>query len=52
MAFLPAVEAELVVHLTFTFLGGDPAGGVGVGTGCEGWGSRVGLVLILRRPGR
>ena len=53
MSLLPAVEAELVVHPTFTFLGGNPAGGVGVGAGSEGWGGRGGLVLlVLRRPGR
>ena len=51
MTFLPAVQTELVVHPTFALFGGDPAGGVSVGTGREGWGSRVGLVLILRRPG-
>ena len=52
MAFLPAVQTELVVHPTFTLLGGDLARSVGVGAGREGWGSRSGLVLIFRRPGR
>ena len=52
MAFLPTVEAELIVHPKFALLGGDLAGGVGVGAGSEGLGSRSGLVLVLRRPRR